>query len=81
MAIPNSAAFSTNATAGMQVGTASNTQLSFWTNNTEKGRFLSTGEFLVGKTTIAAAVREEGMNEIRIIKHALTHNEIDANLV
>lgn len=41
---------------GMTIATtnASGT-ISFYTNNVERGRFLSTGEFLIGKTTISAA--------------------------
>lgn len=39
-------------TGGMNVGTSAATQLSFWTNNTERARFLSTGELIVNATTL-----------------------------
>lgn len=35
----------TTKAAGMNVGTNSNTQLSFWTNNTKRGEFVATGGF------------------------------------
>ena len=38
--------------AGMNIGTQISAQLSFWTNNTERARFLSTGGFLVGGTAL-----------------------------
>lgn len=40
-----------NLTGGLNIGTTSNAQLSFWTNGSERGRFLSTGELLIGRTT------------------------------
>jgi len=44
-------------TGGLNVGTSAGTALMFWTNNTEKARFLSTGEFFVGNT-VAGALSE-----------------------
>lgn len=40
-----------NQTNGLNIGTTSNTQTSFWTNNTKRATFLSTGELTVGGTT------------------------------
>ena len=37
---------------GLNIGTSNNTQVSFWTNNTERARILSTGELLVGETSL-----------------------------
>ncbi len=46
--------FSSNA-GGMNVGTTVATTLMFWTNNTGRATFLSTGEFLVGATAVTFA--------------------------
>lgn len=43
-------------TGGLNVGTSSASQLGFWTNNTERARFLSTGEFSIGSTSVGAKV-------------------------
>ena len=37
---------------GLNIGTSNNTQLSFWTNNTERAKILSTGELLIGETSL-----------------------------
>lgn len=43
-----------NQSAGLNIGTSSNAQTSFWTNNTERAKFLNTGEFLIGSSTLTA---------------------------
>lgn len=45
-----------NMAAGLNIGTASNTQMSFWTNNTERARLLSGGDLIIGATTALQAV-------------------------
>lgn len=55
MFIADAGVLFTNKPAGLISGTNIATDYSFWTNNTERGRFLSTGEFLVGVTTSTAA--------------------------
>jgi len=51
MFVQDAAVLVANKAAGFNIGTNTATQLSFWTNNTERARFLSTGEFLVGSAT------------------------------
>jgi hypothetical protein len=51
--VQNAGVIFSSKTAGLNVGTTIATQFSFWTNNTERGRFLSTGEFLVGYSSLA----------------------------
>lgn len=45
-----------NQTNGLNIGTTSNTQTSFWTNNTKRATFLSTGELAVGGTTTISSL-------------------------
>lgn len=52
--VANTGVFRTAMTAGMNIGTTSNSQLSLWTNNTERARLLNTGEFLVGLSALAS---------------------------
>lgn len=41
--------------AGLNIGTPTATQLSFWTNDTERARFLSTGELILGGTAVISS--------------------------
>ena len=51
MRIANTSEVTSNQTGGLNIGASSAAQLGFWTNNTERARFLSTGELGIGTTT------------------------------
>lgn len=55
MLIANTGIIRSNLSAGLNIGTSTNSKMAFYTNNTEVGRFLSTGEFLVGATALVGA--------------------------
>ncbi len=50
----NFAVLQSGATAGMNIGTSSATRLSFWTNNTSKVSILSSGEFILGASSLTS---------------------------
>ncbi len=54
MFVANTASLHGSQTGGLNVGTNVSAQLGFWTNNTDRGRFLSSGEFIVGGTALTA---------------------------
>lgn len=53
IAIANTSVIQGAQSGGLNIGTTPSAQLSFWTNNTERGRFLGSGQFIVGGTTVA----------------------------
>lgn len=55
LAIASSATIRTTATAGLHIGTASNTVVGFWSNNTQRLALASTGGLFVGGSTSATA--------------------------
>lgn len=76
IAVASTAVVAAGTVAGMNLGTTGATQLSFWTNNTERGRFLSTGEWVVGKTALTASAdianyykNQNGYTSVRLINN------------
>ena len=51
MRIQGGSSFHSSLTAHLTIGTRNAAPTSFWTNNTERARFLSTGTLLIGATT------------------------------
>lgn len=52
--VASSATVHTNGTTPILIGTRGAAHLSLWTNLVERGRILSTGEFLIGRTAVGA---------------------------
>lgn len=53
--VANTAVIQSSVTDGFNIGTNVSAQFSFWTNNLERARFLSTGEFILGATAVVAS--------------------------
>jgi len=55
ISVASTGALVSNQTGGLNVGTTSNAQVSFWANNTKYATLLSTGEFLFGATALTSS--------------------------
>ena len=62
-----------NQLSGLNIGTTSNTQLSFWTNNTRRASFLNSGELIWGATALISTEKVL----IKTDANALTHLRVN----
>ncbi len=53
--VANTSVLNSGLTGGLNVGTSQSAQVSFWTNNTERSRYLSSGEFIIGGTALISS--------------------------
>jgi len=60
MRVQNAVSLGATAGAGLNIGTENSAPLAFWTNNTERARFLSTGNFGINTTTPGAKLEVAG---------------------
>lgn len=52
MRVAGASTIGTTSSVGFNIGTSTNVPMSFWTNNTERVRLLSTGEMVIGASTL-----------------------------
>jgi len=72
--VANTGAFRSSATGGMNIGTSSTSQLSFWTTDTKRASFLSSGELIWGGTTLIATEKVSIQNNANAITQFIVSN-------